>query len=59
MKEKIYEVINMKRLIKAAEINKLVFGSSSLQLGSNTITRQEVSDALYNNPEIRKRLSEK
>ena len=49
----------MERLIKAAEINRLVFGSPSLQLGSNTITRQEVSDALYNNSEIRKRLSEK
>lgn len=49
----------MERLIKAAGINRLVFGSPSLKLRSNIITRQEVSDALYNNPEIRKRLSEK
>ena len=49
----------MKRLMTAAEINKLVFGSPSLQLGNDTITRQEAVKAIFNNPEIRARLSEK
>jgi hypothetical protein len=49
----------MNRLMTAAEINKLVFGSPSLQLGDDIITRQEVVKAIFNNPEIRLRLSGK
>ena len=49
----------MERLIKAAEINRLVFGSPLLKLRSNSITRQEVLDMLYNKSRNKKTLIRK
>lgn len=49
----------MGRLLKAGELRKLIFGNPSLQLGDKTISINEVTKAIYNNLEIRKRLSEK
>ena len=48
-----------KELIKAAEVRRLVFGEPSLQLGDNTITINEVLNAIMRNEEIRKKLTEK
>ena len=47
------------RLMSIAEIRRTVFGSPSLQLGDTTISLTEVSKAISENDEIRKRLKEK
>ena len=47
------------RLMSIAEIRKIVFGSPSLQLGDITISLPEVSKAISENDEIRRKLKEK
>lgn len=52
----------MKRPMKAKDIRHLVFGNPYVQLGDKTISIKEVSkaiyEAIYENEEIRKQLSE-